>query len=102
MKEGAVHPEFQPQPPTESLPEFTHPDPRETVRIVGIVDIARPILDPKDLAQLHLDAQRIVRRILGMMGIEAQAVPSKWLPILNREPPRSKVTRRRLSHSICS
>ena len=39
---------------------------------MGVVHIPGPIPDPQDLAQLsHLDAQRVVGGILGVMGVEA-------------------------------
>ncbi len=67
-------------------------------RPVRVVDISRPIPQPKDLAELgHVNAQRVVGRILRVMGIEAPRRPFDLRPRpqdgaieIEREPAQAK------------
>jgi len=77
LEKGRVHAKFQrqraPQAGAQLADQFAH----EALRALGVVDVARAVLEPQDLPSLRqMGQQRVVTGILGVMRVEAAHRPS--------------------------
>jgi hypothetical protein len=76
LEKGRVHAEFQrqraPQARANLADQFAH----EALRALGVVDVARAVLESQDLPGLRqVGEQRVITGILGVMGVEAAHCP---------------------------
>jgi hypothetical protein len=53
LEEGGVHAELQRHTPAELAAQVVDDLPQERDRLLGVVDIARPVLQPEDVAGLR-------------------------------------------------
>jgi hypothetical protein len=76
LAEGGVHAEFQGDPPAELGAQVVDELAHEGDGLFGVVDVARPILEPQDVTRLgQVSQQRIVAGIFPMMRIEPAKGP---------------------------
>ena len=72
MEEGPVHAQLDRQPVTKAGAEILEENPEEPRGVVAVVNVPGSVPDPKDLAELgQVRRQRVVGRVLGMVGVEA-------------------------------
>jgi hypothetical protein len=77
LAEGGVHAELQGEPTAEGGPQAVDDLAQERDALLGIVHVARPILDPQDVPRLrHVGQQRVVAGIFPMMRVEAAKGPA--------------------------
>jgi hypothetical protein len=77
LAEGGVHAELQGEPAAERGPQAGDHLPQEGDALLGIVQVAGPVLHPQDVPRLgHGGQERVVAGILPMMGIEAAEGPA--------------------------
>src|SRR5437899_2288672 len=94
-EKGSIHAEFEPIGASERRAELREEVAEEAPRALAVVDVARPILDPQDLAALRLVRRdRVVARHLAPVRIEATLRPRDLQPRrddraidVDREPP---------------
>ena len=77
LEEGRVHAELQydasPEPAAQVLDELA----QERDGLLGVVHVARAVLQPEDVAGLgHVGDQRVVARVLPVMGVEPAERPA--------------------------
>ena len=76
LEKGRVHAELQGQRPAQTAPQAVDQLAQERGRLLGVVHVARAILEPQDVARLgDMGHERVVAEILPVMGIEAAEGP---------------------------
>ena len=81
LEEGRVHAKLQRHAPAELAAQVVDHFPQERDGLLGIVDIARPVFQPEDVAGLRdVGQQRIVARVLPMVRVEPPEGPADGGP----------------------
>ena len=87
LEEGGVHPELQGDAPPEPAAQVRDELAQKGHGLLGVVDIARAVLQPEDMAGLgHMGDQRVVARVLPMMGVEPPERPADRGPRADDRP----------------
>ncbi len=81
LAEGGVHADFQRQAPAKAGAKAVDHLPEEGHGLLGIVDVARPVLAAQDVARLgEMSQQGVVAGVLAMVRIEAPKGPGHGGP----------------------
>jgi hypothetical protein len=76
LEKRGIHAEFEGQAPAQASADPVDQLAEECRGLLGVVHVARPILDPQDVARLRdVGEQRVVAAVLAMMWIEAAEGP---------------------------
>jgi hypothetical protein len=77
LEEGRVHAKLQRYASPEAAAQVVDQLPQEGHGLLGVVDVAGAVLQPEDMAGLsHMGEQRVVARVLPMMGVEPAERPA--------------------------
>jgi hypothetical protein len=76
LAEGGVHAELHGERAAQARPQAVEELPEEGHGLLGVVDVARPVLEPQDVPGLgEMGDQRVVGRVLPVMGVEPAERP---------------------------
>jgi hypothetical protein len=76
LEKCGIHAEFEGHAPPQTGPDPIDQLAQKRGGLLGVVHVARPVLDPQDVAGLRdVSEQRIVAAVLAMVGIEAAKRP---------------------------
>ena len=79
LEKGRVHTEFQRQRAPQACANLADQFAHEALRALGVVDVARTVLESENLSGLRqVGEQRVVTGVLGVMGVKAACSPSHF------------------------